>query len=187
MLRRPAEVWQQSNHLYVGNEIDVDIRKKAVMPPPVFQPNRDEAVRTDTYITDSIVGMKDLVEHKLHQGKGSCSAMSRFISGLKRYHPYVNMFTEFTGLHTHQQAMILMVNVMSAIFTQALLFDFNVGDESTEKEHTQGEYLKSEIKRNRDRPLSFPALCCVALCVDIFYILVATLLRVSRLDLHHFT
>jgi len=115
ILRKQAEKW------YRGER---DIRSPTV-PPPLFEPEKDGLKRKDS--TEDMLTAKALVDRGMEQLVRHKHLTSNVVNGLKRDHPILNLFTGFTALERHQQIMILFVDVMSALFVEAVLFDFSSG------------------------------------------------------------
>ena len=119
ILRRQAELWKGSYKI----KADDALYTATSVPPPLFEPHRDAQAGKDTMVTDNILAMKTAMDERIEQRSSAVEMLPRFILGLKEDHPYLNIFVEFSGLHRHQKTMILMVNIFSSFFTQALLFD----------------------------------------------------------------
>jgi Ca2+-binding EF-hand superfamily protein len=93
------------------------------LPPPMFEPWREKDTEVDTKELDDMLVAKALVEHNTQQLKGFKDVRGNFWKEMCINHPIVNLFSDFTELHRHQQIMVLFLDVMAALFVEAVLFD----------------------------------------------------------------
>ena len=107
--------------------------REAGVPPPMFEPWREQETEADTKEIDELLIAKQLVEHNNNQLNGFRDIWANFVKGMAINHPIINLFSDFTDLHRHQQIMILFLDILSALFVEALLFDYAASGPETEE------------------------------------------------------
>jgi hypothetical protein len=125
ILEKQARKWERTHTLDEPEHTTVS--HEGEFPPPLFEPARDTAADRDDFLVDEVLIAKQLVDHKISQLDKVRNFSKNFSRGMKVNHPIVTLFTEFTEMHRHQQIMVLWVDMCSAFFVEALLFDFESG------------------------------------------------------------
>jgi len=121
---RMSDVLDKQAMRWYRTEQKLDIRSPTTAPP-MFEPERDTEKVADT--EDDVLVAKALVDRGLEQIAGTRDVKNNFVMGLKKNHPILNLFTAHTDLERHQQIMVLFVDMLSALFVEAILFDFASG------------------------------------------------------------
>jgi hypothetical protein len=95
VLAKEAVGWAQETRLTLKDDA-------APLPPPMFEPWREQETEQDTKELDEMLVAKALVEHNTQQLKDFTNVRGNFWKGMCINHPIVNLFSDFTDLHRHQ-------------------------------------------------------------------------------------